>query len=213
MIEEKILNQAKLNTGKLYKKLQQARLELQNKKLKKTGYNPFQKFNYFELGDFLPHVNKIFSDLQLADHINIYRDKAIAECLIIDTETGEQVAFYTPIQEQLAKQQDIGAVITYARRYAYNVVLNISENDILDAQNLQPQQPQQNKRMQATAQKSGLTPKNNDRQKILQMLNMNAEISQIQGWLAQNNINASKFEDLTDSQLNQVWNLFNQGGK
>lgn len=201
------------NRGKLYKKLQHARLELQNKKLKKTGYNPFQKFNYFELGDFLPYVNKIFSDLQLADHINIYRDKAIAECLIIDTETGEEVAFYTPIQEQLAKQQDIGAVITYARRYAYNVVLNISENDILDAQNLQPQQPQQNKRMQATAQKSGLTPKNNDRQKILQMLNMNADISQIKGWLAQNNINAGKFEDLTDSQLNQVWNLFNQGGK
>ena len=201
------------NRGKLYKKLQHARLELQNKKLKKTGYNPFQKFNYFELGDFLPYVNKIFSDLQLADHINIYRDKAIAECLIIDTETGEEVAFYTPIQEQLAKQQDIGAVITYARRYAYNVVLNISENDILDAQNLQPQQPQQNKRMQETAKKSGLTPKNNDRQKILQMLNMNADISQIQGWLAQNNINASKFEDLTDSQLNQVWNLFNQGGK
>ena len=201
------------NRGKLYKKLQHARLELQNKKLKKTGYNPFQKFNYFELGDFLPYVNKIFSDLQLADHINIYRDKAIAECLIIDTETGEEVAFYTPIQEQLAKQQDIGAVITYARRYAYNVVLNISENDILDAQNLQPQQSQQNKRMQETAQKSGLTPKNNDRQKILQMLNMNADISQIKGWLAQNNINAGKFEDLTDSQLNQVWNLFNQGGK
>jgi len=212
-MNEETLRQSILNKGKLYKKLQQARLELQNKKLKKTGYNPFQKFNYFELGDFLPYVNKIFSELQLADHINIYRDRATAECIIIDTETGEQVEFYTPIQEQLAKQQDIGAVITYARRYAYNVVLNISENDILDAQNLQPQQSQQNKRMQETAQKSGLTPKNNDRQKILQMLNMNADISQIQGWLAQNNINASKFEDLTDSQLNQVWNLFNQGGK
>lgn len=212
-MNEETLRQSILNKGKLYKKLQQARLELQNKKLKKTGYNPFQKFNYFELGDFLPYVNKIFSELQLADHINIYRDRATAECIIIDTETGEQVEFYTPIQEQLAKQQDIGAVITYARRYAYNVVLNISENDILDAQNLQPQQTQQNKRMQETAKKSGLTPKNNDRQKILQMLNMNADITQIQGWLAQNNINASKFEDLTDSQLNQVWNLFNQGGK
>lgn len=212
-MNEETLRQSILNKGKLYKKLQQARLELQNKKLKKTGYNPFQKFNYFELGDFLPYVNKIFSELQLADHINIYRDRATAECIIIDTETGEQVEFYTPIQEQLAKQQDIGAVITYARRYAYNVVLNISENDILDAQNLQPQQSQQNKRMQETAKKSGLTPKNNDRQKILQMLNMNADISQIQGWLAQNNINAGKFEDLTDSQLNQVWNLFNQGGK
>ena len=212
-MNEETLRQSILDKGKLYKKLQQARLELQNKKLKKTGYNPFQKFNYFELGDFLPYVNKIFSELQLADHINIYRDRATAECIIIDTETGEQVEFYTPIQEQLAKQQDIGAVITYARRYAYNVVLNISENDILDAQNLQPQQSQQNKRMQETAQKSGLTPKNNDRQKILQTLNMNADISQIKGWLAQNNINAGKFEDLTDSQLNQVWNLFNQGGK
>lgn len=212
-MNEETLRQSILDKGKLYKKLQQARLELQNKKLKKTGYNPFQKFNYFELGDFLPYVNKIFSELQLADHINIYRDRATAECIIIDTETGEQVEFYTPIQEQLAKQQDIGAVITYARRYAYNVVLNISENDILDAQNLQPQQSQQNKRMQETAKNSGLTPKNNGRQKMLQMLNMNADISQIQDWLTQNYIMANKFEDLTDSQLNQVWNLFNQGGK
>ncbi len=181
------------NKAKLYKKLQKARLKLQNKDFKKSGYNPFQKFNYFELSDFLPHINKIFDEIGLADHINIYREKSQAELIIYDTETGHSETFYSPIQEQLGKQQDIGAMITYARRYAYNIALNISENDVLDAQDI----------------KAKSTTKI-DRVKILQMLNDNAEISQIKGWLNNNNIKANSFDELTDNQLMQVFNLFNQ---
>lgn len=205
-----VMSEELKDRAKLYKKLQQARVELQSAKLKKTGYNPFQKFNYFELGDFLPHINKIFNEIGLSDHFNIYRDRALAECLIIDSETGCQTAFYSPIQEQLLKQQDIGAVITYARRYAYNIALNISENDILDAQDVN--KVEQNYKMQAQAKNSGLTPKTPERNKIIQTLNMNVEFAKVKGWLEQNNIKASKYEDLNDNQLMQVWNLVNNGG-
>lgn len=192
--------------AKLYKKLQQARVELQKANLQKSGYNPFQKFKYFELGDFLPHVNKIFNEIGLADHINIDEATATATLIIVDVDTGCEVAFKSPIQKQLGKEQDIGAVITYARRYAYNIALNISENDMLDSQDLN--KVANNYKMQNQAKNSGLTPKNNERNNILQALNMNADINQIKGWLEQQKIQANKFEDLTDVQLMQVWNMF-----
>ena len=42
----------------LYQKLQKVRVELQNSKLKKSGKNTFSKYEYFELGDFLPKVKE-----------------------------------------------------------------------------------------------------------------------------------------------------------
>ncbi len=38
----------------VYKKLMQARLELQETNLTKSGHNKFAGYKYFELGDFLP---------------------------------------------------------------------------------------------------------------------------------------------------------------
>lgn len=113
-------------------KLQQARVMLQEKNLKKTGYNPFQKFNYFELSDFLPQVNDIFNELKLYSHFNLYRDKA--KLVIICTETNEQLQFTTPIQQikENAKMQDIGAIHTYSKRYLYYNALEIVENDLID---------------------------------------------------------------------------------
>ena len=37
----------------VYEKLQKARIKLQNTALKKSGYNRFAEYKYFELGDFL----------------------------------------------------------------------------------------------------------------------------------------------------------------
>ena len=36
----------------VYKKLQEARIKLQNTELKKSGHNKFAGYKYFELGDF-----------------------------------------------------------------------------------------------------------------------------------------------------------------
>lgn len=131
------------NETSVLQKLQQARVMLQNKKLKKTGFNPFQKFNYFELGDFLPQINEIFNELKLYSHFNLYQDKA--KLVIICTETNEQVQFTTPIQQvkENAKMQDIGAIHTYSKRYLYYNALEIIENDLIDCKDNSTQAPKQ----------------------------------------------------------------------
>lgn len=131
------------NEISVLQKLQQARVMLQNKNLKKTGFNPFQKFNYFELGDFLPQINEIFNELKLYSHFNLYGDKA--KLVIICTETNEQVQFTTPIQQvkENAKMQDIGAIHTYSKRYLYYNALEIIENDLIDCKDNSTQTPKQ----------------------------------------------------------------------
>lgn len=131
------------NEISVLQKLQQARVMLQNKNLKKTGFNPFQKFNYFELGDFLPQINEIFNELKLYSHFNLYQDKA--KLVIICTETNEQVQFTTPIQQvkENAKMQDIGAIHTYSKRYLYYNALEIIENDLIDCKDNSTQAPKQ----------------------------------------------------------------------
>ena len=43
----------------IYEKLAQMRVELQSKKLTKTGKNTYSKYDYYELSDFLPSCNSI----------------------------------------------------------------------------------------------------------------------------------------------------------
>ena len=54
-----------LSMSNVFEKLQQARVQLQNSKLKKSGKNAYAGFSYFELADFIPTVNNIFNDLKL----------------------------------------------------------------------------------------------------------------------------------------------------
>jgi len=44
----------------VYTKLMEARLTLQNTALTKSGHNKFAGYKYFELGDFIPAIQKIF---------------------------------------------------------------------------------------------------------------------------------------------------------
>lgn len=140
--------------NRVLQKLQQARVMLQEKNLKKTGYNPFQKFNYFELSDFLPQVNNIFNELKLYSHFNLYKDKA--KLVIICTETNDQVQFTTPIQQikENAKMQDIGAIHTYSKRYLYYNALEIIENDLIDCKDQSPKKSSINQNVKKVTQKA-----------------------------------------------------------
>jgi hypothetical protein len=50
---------------KVYRKLMEARINLQGTKLNKSGQNKFAGYQYFELGDFLPAVQSIFERVGL----------------------------------------------------------------------------------------------------------------------------------------------------
>lgn len=120
----------------IYCKLQKARGLLQKKGLKKTGKNPFAKFSYYELTDFLPSVNEIFEDLKLCSVFSIKNNEATLT--IINAENEEHINFEMPTAEINLKGcspiQALGGVNTYCKRYLYLNALEIVENDLFDAE-------------------------------------------------------------------------------
>jgi hypothetical protein len=116
-------------------KLMQARIKLQSADLKKTGENKFAGYKYFELGDFLPAVQKIFAELKLCGVVSYGSD--IATLTITDTEDGSTLDVTSPMSSAALKGchevQNLGAVQTYIRRYLWVTAMEIVEHDALDA--------------------------------------------------------------------------------
>lgn len=119
----------------VHKKLQEARIKLQGIQLKKSGRNKFAEYDYFELGDFLPAVQNIFSELGLCGVVSFGAD--IAQLTITDIETDKSIVITSPMSEANLKGchpiQNLGAVETYTRRYLWVTAMEIVEHDALDA--------------------------------------------------------------------------------
>ena len=120
---------------KVCKKLITARNMLRKRELRKSGHNKFAGYQYFELGDFLPHVQAIFEHVGLCDVITF--TETVATMTVYDIEDGSSVVFTSPMGSAQLKGchevQNIGAVETYQRRYLYVSALAIVEHDALDA--------------------------------------------------------------------------------
>ena len=127
----------------VYKKLMEARLQLQKSELKKSGKNTFAQYSYFELGDFLPRTQEIFAGLGLCGIVSYGQE--MAALTIIDTETDQTVSIQTPMSTAALKGahaiQNLGAVQTYLRRYLWVTAMEICENDIVDS--AEPEAPRQ----------------------------------------------------------------------
>ena len=119
----------------VYRQLTIARQQLAALPLKKSGVNSFAKYNYFELGDFLPSIQDIFYRLSLCSVISFTADTATLT--IIDTEGGGEIVITSPMGSAALKGchevQNIGAVQTYQRRYLWVTAMEIVEHDALDA--------------------------------------------------------------------------------
>jgi SpoU rRNA methylase family enzyme len=117
----------------VYQKLMQARLKLQNTALTKSGHNKFAGYKYFELGDFLPTVQNIFSELGLCGVVSY--DTELAKLTI--TDGTDSIVITSPMGSAALKGchevQNIGAVETYQRRYLWVTAMEIVEHDVLDA--------------------------------------------------------------------------------
>lgn len=119
----------------VYKKLQQARIKLQNTKLNKSGKNKFAGYEYFELGDFLPQIQNICQEIGLCGVVSFTQDTAYLT--IHDTDGEGFVTFTSPMSSAALKGchdvQNLGAVQTYLRRYLWTNAFEIVEHDALDA--------------------------------------------------------------------------------
>ena len=139
-------------------KLQTARVALMSTNLKKSGKNDFAHFDFFQLKDFLPETQKIFTKLGLTSQYTIMprviasiekidngaiikepiiRD--IARLVIKDMESDEEMLFEmeaAPVQIGNNTKQNIyqaaGGRSTYYKRYLYRDALEIEEDDESD---------------------------------------------------------------------------------
>jgi hypothetical protein len=112
-----------------------ARLELQGRKLNKSGHNKFAGYKYFELGDFLPSIQEIFAKQGLCGVVSYLPDVAVLT--ITDMEDGSYIHVNSPMSSAALKGchevQNLGAVQTYLRRYLWVTAMEIVEHDALDA--------------------------------------------------------------------------------
>jgi hypothetical protein len=119
----------------VHKKLMEARIALQSAPLKKSGHNKFAGYQYFELGDFLPTINQIFSKVGLCGVVSF--DKELATLTITDTDDNSEIKLTSPMADANLKGchpiQNLGAVETYTRRYLWVSAMEIVEHDALDS--------------------------------------------------------------------------------
>ena len=118
-------------------KLNEVREQIGTTKMKKSGYNPFLKFNYFELGDFLPAAQKLFREKGLFSNFSIKTSDMYntASLTITDIESGESVEFTSHIlhtekaEKGLSLIQEVGKEHTYLKRYLWIHALALVEHD------------------------------------------------------------------------------------
>lgn len=129
----------------LYARLATARAMLNSKVYAKGGVNQYNQQKYFELADFLPHINDICATLELLPVVTFdtteERKMAYMEIIdgAVDSPTYEKSIRYNmpladvSLSQKSQKIQELGAMQTYAIRYLYINAFAISERDVLDA--------------------------------------------------------------------------------
>jgi hypothetical protein len=119
----------------VHKKLMQARVKLQSTEMKKSGLNKFAGYSYFELGDFIPHIQTIFNDIGLCGVVSFNNE--YATLCITDVDDGTVIVIQSPMAKAELKGahpiQNLGAVESYQRRYLWMTAMEIVEHDIIDS--------------------------------------------------------------------------------
>lgn len=119
----------------VHKQLMLARVKLQSVEMKKSGKNSFQGYSYFELGDFIPHIQTIFNDVGLCGVVSFNTE--YAQLCITDVNDGTVIVITSPMAEANLKGahpiQNLGAVLSYQRRYLWMAALELVEGDAVDS--------------------------------------------------------------------------------
>lgn len=113
----------------------EARFKLLSTEMKKSGLNKFAGYSYFELGDFIPHIQQIFYEIGLCGVVSFNAE--YATLCITDVDDGTVIVITSPMAEANLKGahpiQNLGAVESYQRRYLWMTAMEIVEHDIIDS--------------------------------------------------------------------------------
>jgi hypothetical protein len=131
-----------IETWNIYAKLALSKLQFSNSGIKKSGINRFAGFKYFDLEDIVPVANEILLSNGLVFYTTFSENTATGVLTNIHN-PSEQIVVSSPMRKleivsQTGKNkmndlQGLGAEETYQRRYLYCMLLDIVENDTLDA--------------------------------------------------------------------------------
>ena len=132
----------------VFEKLNAVREEFLKTEHKKTGGKAADKkayFSYFELSDFLPEVLALFSKNKLYGHFSVIDRTANLEIINVES-PEEKVVFSMPFGSAKLSNcheiQNIGACITYARRYLWGCAIELTENDSIDGSTSRGEKPE-----------------------------------------------------------------------
>lgn len=125
----------------IYQKTQAIRNALQEGGVTKSGKNDNEGFNYYELGDFLPQLNKLMDEYQVMTFFIMGKESATLD--VINSEKPEEkLTFTLPVAEvnlssdkKAEPIQKLGGQVTYMRRYLLQVAFEISVKEVVDSTN------------------------------------------------------------------------------
>ena len=142
---EKKMERPDLKDWGVFKRLSRARHAIGATDIPKSGRNKYAGFDYHELKDILPPINKYNDFYGLADIIDISEERDVASIEIFNVDDRkDSISFSIPYTEaeMLAKGgapstvdaiQRLGSTVTYIRRYLYLLAYNIVESDAVDS--------------------------------------------------------------------------------
>lgn len=117
----------------VFKQLQKARTMFLSSDIKKSGKNKFAGYEYFELGDFIPAIHKIFDEVGLCGVVRF--TDSLASLTVYGDEGS--IEFTSPMvyAENIKGQaiQNLGSTHTYMRRYLWLMAMEIVEHDSVDS--------------------------------------------------------------------------------
>lgn len=124
------------NEANVYQRLASARKRFKEAKIQKGGKNAFQGYTYFELSDILNALTDINTEVGLVTSESITNEEATLVVINVD-KPDERIEFSVPMSTAQLKGchpvQNLGAAITYVRRYLYQNAFSIAEPDQLDS--------------------------------------------------------------------------------
>ena len=128
----------------IYEKLANVQLALMKRDIKKTGYNKFKKYYYHTLDDLMPHCLEECHKQGLTFFFNFRNNEAIIRLHDWENPT-DSISCGLPFPELVppAKDgknknnvivQDVGASVTYLKRYLLIDLFDISEGELIDSE-------------------------------------------------------------------------------
>lgn len=111
-------------------KVEEIKTELRNCNLKKTGYNKYHKYKYFELEDIIPTISALLNNYDLGSFYVFDDDKGAL--VIYDKMTGANHVWTTSIKKHDNDMKDVQGIQTYARRALWLQALDIMETNNIE---------------------------------------------------------------------------------